>query len=500
VLHSFYIPFEVGLGVYLHVNLTWNFNFWGKNMTVSPVSSAQLKQEGNELLKSNNLAAAIDKYTIAIHVDPENPILFSNRSAARLLSKDYLGALSDADRCLELAPEWPKSYARKVNALRASGDLLGARNVCDHALEVLPDTEGESLKVVLGEVDLELFKRKLGGTWRGKVSSDLGGYSQSMTFDHDNSMKVEVFGRTQTCTYSLDLSWHPHRITVCFGEDGTSATVPYIIEFRDEDQTLAMCCPYLVPEVPSQFEGPGLVLMRNGEYVDEEDRALEENIRRVKEISDPSEKLLLYLEDFAAIIAKIPSHDAMNLRIPEEDQEVEANKKVIEVMATHVKVSQLERIYGTDIAKESFGVISGGDAFSAAPEKVQVAAIRLKDLLLSTGFITPEGLEQAKQQYTDLQALESPESKSKDRLQRKLLARRSGVVDAPVTPSRNDSNQGSDLTTSSTEFEICPPRQESQRWSSQERNACGVSKAYICAAAVAAVLLAVWTARRLILK
>ena len=68
----------------------------------------QLKTKGNAALKAGNVDEAISFYTDAIELDPENHVLYSNRSAAYANAKRYLQALKDAEKTIELKPDWVK--------------------------------------------------------------------------------------------------------------------------------------------------------------------------------------------------------------------------------------------------------------------------------------------------------------------------------------------------------------------------------------------------------
>lgn len=69
-----------------------------------------LKSEGNKALESGNFEEAIRKYTEAIAIDPENHVLYSNRSAALTKAERYMEALGDADKVIEIKPDWPKVF------------------------------------------------------------------------------------------------------------------------------------------------------------------------------------------------------------------------------------------------------------------------------------------------------------------------------------------------------------------------------------------------------
>lgn len=84
-------------------------------MACSLPQATQLKTQGNEALKQNNLAEAIQLYTEAIGLDPDNHILYSNRSAAYAKDEKYGLALTDAEKTVELKPDWAKVETAVLN-------------------------------------------------------------------------------------------------------------------------------------------------------------------------------------------------------------------------------------------------------------------------------------------------------------------------------------------------------------------------------------------------
>ena len=68
----------------------------------------QLKRQGNSALQEGNMKEAIRLYSEAIHLDPDNHILYSNRSAAYAKLQEYEKALEDAEKTVKLKPDWAK--------------------------------------------------------------------------------------------------------------------------------------------------------------------------------------------------------------------------------------------------------------------------------------------------------------------------------------------------------------------------------------------------------
>lgn len=64
-----------------------------------------------------------EKFSQALAIEPENHILYSNRSAVYSAQDEYQKALEDAEKAIEIKPDWSKGHARKGAAYRGLGDL-----------------------------------------------------------------------------------------------------------------------------------------------------------------------------------------------------------------------------------------------------------------------------------------------------------------------------------------------------------------------------------------
>ncbi|KAJ5895603.1 hypothetical protein N7495_007294 [Penicillium taxi] len=98
-----------------------------------------LKAEGNKAFSAKDYPTAIEKFTAAIEIEPENQILYSNRSAVYAAQSEFQKALDDAEKAISIKPDWSKGHARKGAAYKGLGDLLAAHDAYDEALKIEPD-------------------------------------------------------------------------------------------------------------------------------------------------------------------------------------------------------------------------------------------------------------------------------------------------------------------------------------------------------------------------
>ena len=75
----------------------------------------QLKDDGNKAFKKGDYRVAIQCYTEAIAISP-NEIFLSNRAASHLAMRSYREALEDSQKAIELNPKYLKAYKRMAKA------------------------------------------------------------------------------------------------------------------------------------------------------------------------------------------------------------------------------------------------------------------------------------------------------------------------------------------------------------------------------------------------
>lgn len=60
--------------------------------------ASALKDEGNKAFQARDYDKAIELFSKAIDLEPQNFVLWSNRSAAKAAKKQYSAALEDAEK------------------------------------------------------------------------------------------------------------------------------------------------------------------------------------------------------------------------------------------------------------------------------------------------------------------------------------------------------------------------------------------------------------------
>ena len=108
------------------------------------------KAKGNTHMAAKEWILAIESYTNAIELSPDNHTLYSNRSAAYLSSGDKQNALLDAEKCIRIMPSWAKGYARKGAALHALKEYQKAIDAYEAGLAV--DSSNENCRNGLADV------------------------------------------------------------------------------------------------------------------------------------------------------------------------------------------------------------------------------------------------------------------------------------------------------------------------------------------------------------
>ncbi|XP_010792511.1 tetratricopeptide repeat protein 28-like [Notothenia coriiceps] len=106
-------------------------------------------RRSNQACQQGEYALAVQLYSEALTADPQNCILFSNRSAAYLRLGEYSTALDDAIKARLINPKWPKAYFRQGVALQYLGRHADALAAFSSGLAQDP----KSLQLLVGMVE-----------------------------------------------------------------------------------------------------------------------------------------------------------------------------------------------------------------------------------------------------------------------------------------------------------------------------------------------------------
>ncbi|KAL3958620.1 hypothetical protein ACCO45_006782 [Purpureocillium lilacinum] len=203
-------------------------------------SADELKALGNKAIAEKNFDDAIDKFTQAIALQPENHILYSNRSAAHASKKQWDDALKDAEKTTEIKPDWAKGWGRKGAALHGKGDLLGANDAYSEGLK--HDANNAQLKSGLASVE-KAMQQEAGGmggdpaAGLGQMFNDpnmiqkLASNPKTASFLADPAFMAKLQSMKQNPANAQDLFSDPRMIQVLGVLMGVD------MEMRDSDPT-----------------------------------------------------------------------------------------------------------------------------------------------------------------------------------------------------------------------------------------------------------------------
>ena len=103
--------------------------------------STAAREEGNELYRRGRFAEAIDRFTVAISLNPQSAAAYSNRSMSHMQLKEYRRAIDDATQALKLDPCHVKSWLRRSVARSAIGCHAAAMRDASVALSLEPSNK-----------------------------------------------------------------------------------------------------------------------------------------------------------------------------------------------------------------------------------------------------------------------------------------------------------------------------------------------------------------------
>lgn len=109
------------------------------------------KQRGNRHIKDREWALAVEAYTEAISICPDNAVYYGNRAAAFSGMECDDEAIKDCERSLQINPKYVKAHSRMGNALLNKGDYEGAAACYEAALNLDPSNQTYAEQLALAE-------------------------------------------------------------------------------------------------------------------------------------------------------------------------------------------------------------------------------------------------------------------------------------------------------------------------------------------------------------
>ncbi|PNY28295.1 Heat shock protein STI1, partial [Tolypocladium capitatum] len=251
-------------------------------------SADELKALGNKAIADKNFDDAIERFTEAIAIQPDNHILYSNRSAAYASKREWDCALADADKTTEIKPDWAKGWGRKGAALHGKGDLLGASDAYEEGLK--HDANNAQLKSGLASVE-KAMQQEAGGMG----GDPLGGLGQmfndpnliqklasnpktsGLLADPGFMAKLQQIQRNPQNTQ--DLFTDPRMLQVLGVMMGVDMEVHDSDRFAGEDTGMPDAPPEPMPEL-EELDEEALEKMKKKEEADKEKALGTENYKR----------------------------------------------------------------------------------------------------------------------------------------------------------------------------------------------------------------------------
>ncbi|KAM9848658.1 small glutamine-rich tetratricopeptide repeat-containing protein alpha isoform 1-T2 [Aulostomus maculatus] len=115
----------------------------------------RLKTDGNDQMKVENFSAAVEFYSKAIAINPQNPVYHCNRAAAYSKLGNYAGAVQDCEQAISIDPNYSKAYGRMGLALASLNKHTEAASFYKKALELDPDNDTYKSNLKIAEEKME---------------------------------------------------------------------------------------------------------------------------------------------------------------------------------------------------------------------------------------------------------------------------------------------------------------------------------------------------------
>jgi len=173
------------------------------------------KDQGNKAFKLGDHGKAIEFYTYATELDPNNPIFFTNRSTAYFKMKKFDKSLRDANKAISKDKNWAKGHYRKGIVLMELKQYKEAFASLDRAHKMKPDNVSFSnalqqckSKMTDGMSAAELTKVEANEMFKqGKIEDAITKYTVALGLCKDTKkedlIKADIYANRAACNRQL---------------------------------------------------------------------------------------------------------------------------------------------------------------------------------------------------------------------------------------------------------------------------------------------------------
>ncbi|MEE6458401.1 hypothetical protein FKM82_000280 [Ascaphus truei] len=131
----------------------------------------ELKDEGNNFMKEQSYEAAVDRYSQAVELDPNNAVYYCNRAAAHSQLGNHSDAITDCEKAISIDAKYSKAYGRMGRALTAMNKYKEAISSYQKALDLDPENESYKSNLKIAEQKLRQVPSPTSAGWGFDMAS-----------------------------------------------------------------------------------------------------------------------------------------------------------------------------------------------------------------------------------------------------------------------------------------------------------------------------------------
>jgi tetratricopeptide (TPR) repeat protein len=161
----------------------------------------EMKAKGNDEFKKGNHAKAIEYYTYATELDPNNSLMYTNRSNAYYQMKNWEKSARDARKAIEKDSKNVKGYYRLGMALMEMNQLKEAKDAFQQAV-TLDNAKTESFSTALAKCkammmkdmsDADRLKTEGNEAYKsGRIEEAVGIYTRAIAACKNTEKDIEI--------------------------------------------------------------------------------------------------------------------------------------------------------------------------------------------------------------------------------------------------------------------------------------------------------------------